>query len=114
MLLEEILYECEVVYVDEDGNEILDEGFIRQMKKVGNQLKKQYRCTTGQKKGRISASPQACGRRKDPKKKRHGRKVARMKKGVRVKKTKIAKKRQISKRLTRINKRLAGTKSSSS
>lgn len=109
MKLDELLYpECEVVYVDENGEEILDEGFIRQMKKVGGKIKKQYRCTTGQKKGKIVADPKACAKRKDPKKRRHGKKVARTKKGVRAMKSKIAKKKSISKMITRINKRLSG------
>jgi len=111
MLLDEILYECEVVYVDEDGNEILDEAFIRQLKKVGGKLKKQYRCGSGQKQGRIVATPQACGKRKDPAKRRHGKKVMRSKKKTVARKTKISKKRQISKMVTRINKRLSGQKS---
>lgn len=111
MLLEEILYNCEVVYIDEDGNEIIDEAFIRQMKKVNGKLKKQYRCTSGQKKGRISATPQACGKRKDPAKKRHGKKVMRAKKKSIQRKSKISKKRQISKMVKRINKRLSGNKS---
>lgn len=108
MLLDEILYECEVVYVDENGKEILDEGFIRQLKKVGSTIKKQYRCTSGPKKGRIVAKPSACAKRKDPKKRRLGKKIARMKKGIIKVKSKMAKRKQISKRITRINKRLSG------
>ena len=107
MKLDEILYECEIVYVDEEGN-ILDEGFVRQMKKVGGTVKKQYRCTSGPKKGRIVAQPSACAKRKDPKKKRIGKKVARMKKGIIKVKSQRAKKKQLSKRITRINRRLAG------
>jgi len=110
MLVEEILYECEVVYVDEDGKEILDEGFIRQFKKVGGKVKKQFRCTSGQKKGRIVAEPQSCAKRKDPKKKRLGKKVARMKKGIIKTKSKRTKRQQQSKRITRLNKRLSGTR----
>lgn len=110
MLLDEILYECEVVYVDENGNEILDEGFIRQLKKVGGKVKKQYRCTSGQKKGMIVAEPAACAKRKDPKKKRLGKKIARTKKGIIRIKTQRSKKKQISKKITRINKRLKGTR----
>ena len=109
MLLNEILYECEVVYVDEDGN-VIEEGFQRQLKKVGGKVKKQYRCTSGQKKGRIVSEPSACAKRKDPKKKRLGKKVARMKKGIIRVKSQRTKKKQLSKRITRINRRLAGKK----
>ena len=107
MLLDEILFECEIVYVDEEGN-VLEEGFVRQMKRVGSSIKKQFRCTSGPKKGKIVASAQACGKRKDPKKVRHGRKVSRSKKGVRTHKGKIAKRRQVSKLVRRMNKRLSG------
>ena len=100
---------CEIVYTDEDG-EILNEAAIRQFKKVGTAIKRQYRCTSGPKKGKIVASPQACGQRKDPRKIRHGKKVARLKKGVRVRKTTIAKKKSVSRMITRMNKRLAGRK----
>ena len=109
MLLSEILYECEIVYVDEDGN-VIEEGFVRQLKKVGGKVKKQYRCSSGPKKGRIVAEPSACAKRKDPKKKRLGKKIARMKKGIIKTKSKRTKRLQSSKRITRINKRLAGKK----
>lgn len=109
MKLAEIICEecCEEVFVDEDG-EVLTEAAIRQFKRVGGQLKRQYRCTTGPKKGKIVATPQACAKRKDPAKRRHGRKVNRARKGVRVMKTRIAKKQQQSKLVTRMNRRLAG------
>ena len=118
MRLDEILhYDCgcdyEVVYIDEEGNEIVDEAFVRQMKKMtGGRMKKQYRCTSGQKKGKIVSDPKACAKRKDPKKRRHGKKVARSRKGVRILKTKIAKRKTISRMISRINKRLAGKSSS--
>ncbi len=103
--------EYEIVYIDEDTGEIIEEGFVRQMKRVGTRLKKQYRCTTGPKKGKIAADPKACGKRKDPKKRRHGKKVARMRKGVRVSKTRRAKRQATSRLVTRINRRLAGKSS---
>lgn len=98
---------CEEVYTDEDGN-ILDEAAIRQFKRVGTQLKRQFRCTSGPKAGKVVASPQACATRKDPAKVRHGRKVSRAKKGVRVRKTVIAKRKAISRMVTSMNRRLAG------
>lgn len=105
MFLYEVLYDCEVIYLDEDGN-ILNEAAIRQYKRRGSRIKRQYRCTSGLKKGKIVADPKSCAKRKDPKKVRHGRKVARSKKGIRVLKSKVAKKRSISKLVSRMNKRL--------
>lgn len=86
----------------------LREAAIRQFKKVGGVIKRQYRCLSGPKKGKIVATAQACAQRKDPKKIRHGKKVARQKKGVRVRKTQIAKRKTISKMITRMNRRLSG------
>jgi len=109
MKLFEIICEecCEEVYLDEEGN-ILSEAAIRQFKRVGGQIKRQFRCTSGPKKGKIVATPQACAKRKDPKKRRHGKKVNRARKGVRVMKTRISKHQQQSKLVTRMNRRLAG------
>ena len=109
MLLEEILYDavCEDVYTDEDGN-VLTEAAMRQFKRVGTAVKRQFRCTAGPKKGKIVASPQSCATRKDPRKVRHGRKVSRMRMGVRVRKTKMTKKKAISRMVTKMNRRLAG------
>jgi hypothetical protein len=111
MLLEDILSPCpdcyERIYVDDEGN-IIEEAAIRQLKRYGSVIKKQYRCTSGPKKGKIVASSQACGRRKEPKRVRLGRKSARLKKGLRVLKTRIRKRQQTSKMVSRVNRRLAG------
>ncbi len=98
---------CEEIFTDEDDN-ILDEGAIRQFKKVGKSLKRQFRCTSGPKEGKIAATPQACATRKDPKKVRHGRKVLRTKKGIIVRKTAISKRKAISRLVAKMNKRLSG------
>jgi len=71
-------------------------------------LKRQYRCTTGPKAGRIVTSPEKCGIRKDPRRVRLGKKAARMKKGQRVRKTLFTKRKTTSKRLSRLNKVLRG------
>lgn len=113
MLLDEILYECEVVWVDEDGN-ILTEAAARHFKRVGGNIKRQFRCTSGLKKGKIVADRATCSRRKDPKKKRQGKKSARRFKGIRKIKTKITKKRTQSKLVRRMNKRLKGQVAGSS
>lgn len=105
MLLEEILFECEAVYVDEEGN-ILSEAAVRQFKRYGTTIKQQFRCTSGPKKGRIVATPGACGQRKDPKKVRHGRKIARQQKAVRIHKSKITRNKSMSKLAAKMNKRL--------
>ncbi len=109
MKIAEVLNECEVIYTDEDG-EILNEAARRAFKRIGKEIKRRYRCTTGPKKGRVVANPIVCATRKDPRKVRHGRKVARSKKGVRLRKTKIMKRTAMSKLARRMNQRLSGKK----
>lgn len=97
----------EAVYVD-DEDQILDEGAIRQWKRVNNKLIRKYRCMAGKKKGKLVKDPSGCGQRKDPKKVRTGRKVMRSKKGIIGRKAKISKRQTISKRLAKMNARLMG------
>ena len=80
----------------------------RQFKRYGDKFLRQYRCTTGQKSGRMVTSPEKCGIRKDPKRVRLGKKAARSKKGQRVRKTLFTKRKTQSKRLSRLNKRMRG------
>lgn len=98
-------------WVDEDDN-ILSEAAVRMFKRVGKEIKRKYRCTTGPKKGKPVSDPSKCATRKDPKKVRHGRKVARAKKGVRIRKSKIAMRTSMSKMVRRMNARLKGGKNS--
>ena len=107
MKLNEVLYDCEVCYVDEK-DEILDEAARRAFKRIGKEIRRRYRCTTGPKKGKVVANPIVCATRKDPRKVRHGRKVARSKKGVRLRKTRLMKRTAMSKLARRMNQRLAG------
>lgn len=102
-------YECcyEECYVDENDN-ILSEASIRQYKRVGQTIKKRYRCMSGPKAGKLVATPGACATRKDPKKVRHGRKVMRSKKGIIKRKAKVTKRKQLSRMVTKMNRRLAG------
>ncbi len=108
-VLPEDFCECmyEEVFVDEDDN-ILDEAAMRQWKRVGQEIKKRYRCLSGPKAGKLVASPQACATRKDPKRIRHGRKVMRSKKGTIARKTRVAKRKQLSRMVAKMNRRLAG------
>lgn len=99
-------YECEVVFVDENG-EILTEAAKRMFKRIGKEIKRRYRCTTGPKKGKPVSDPKLCATRKDPRKVRHGRKVARTKKGIRIRKSKIMKRTAMSKMVRRMNQRLS-------
>jgi len=85
----------------------LDEGAKRAFRRVGTTITQYYRCTSGKKKGKLSASPQSCGQRADPAKVRHGRVVARTKGAIRVRKTGVKKKTQISKRVTKLNTNLS-------
>ncbi|MHA2404569.1 MAG: hypothetical protein ACXADH_16335, partial [Candidatus Kariarchaeaceae archaeon] len=105
---EDCLYtEC---WVDEDNN-ILSEAAVRMFKRIGKEIKRRYRCTTGPKKGKPVSDPKLCATRKDPKKKRIGRKVARTRKGIRIRKSKITKRTAMSKMVARMNKRLKGARS---
>lgn len=100
--------QCEVVYVDEDGNEILDEAAKRAFKRMGKNIKRYYRCTAGKKAGKLVADPKECAKRKDPRKVRVGRRVARLKKGIRIRKGAITAKSAVHKRVVQMNKRLKG------
>jgi hypothetical protein len=88
--------------------EAVFEAVDRQFRRYGDKFLRQYRCKSGPKSGRLVASPEACGKRKDPKKVRQGKASARRKKGQRVRKTLFTKRRTQSKRLSRMNKILRG------
>lgn len=103
----EVLYECEEVWIDENGK-ILTEAAKRQFKRVGNEVRKRYRCVGGPKAGKLVTEPGKCATRKDPKKVRQGRKVMRSKKGVIKRKAGITKRKSISRLVAKMNKRLAG------
>lgn len=81
---------------------------VRQFKRYGNTFKRQFRCMSGPRKGRLVTDPMKCGMRKDPKQVRAGKKSARIRKGERVRKTKLTKRRAPSQRLQQLNKRLRG------
>lgn len=125
---------CQVVYVDEENKIIMTEAeffaielmndedfeqmlsesceilqeYLQQYKRVGMKLKRQFRCTSGPKAGKIVSSPTECSKRKNPKKIRAGKRTARIKKGVRAMKTKISKRKYVSKLVTKMNRRLSG------
>lgn len=117
-LLYSTVEECEdyeECLIDEYGNVYdLDENLIeeaavtRQFKRYGNDFKRQYRCMSGTKKGKVVATPSTCGKRKDPKRIRIGKVSARRKKGERVRKSKRTKRKTLSKLLVRRNKALRG------
>jgi len=90
--------------------DVIEESVDRQFKRYGDTFKRQYRCTSGPKAGRMVASPEKCGIRKDPRRVRIGKKSARMKKGQRVRKSKFTKRKTQSKRLSRMNAALRGDK----
>lgn len=104
---------CEIVYTDEHDNilhegSILSESAIQAFKRTANVIKRQYRCTSGRKIGKIVANPNDCNKRKNAKSVRAGRAAARKNKSIRVSKTKISKNKSISKMVTTLNKRLKG------
>lgn len=94
---------CEVVYIDENGQE-LNESSINVFKKVGNKIKRYYRCTSGYKSGRLVSNPKSCFKAKSTAKVYHGKKVMRRKKPVINVKSKISKLSSLSKLLTKKNK----------
>lgn len=102
-------------WLDEDEYELLDEGAKKAYKRStkGTGVTMYFRCVSGPKKGKLAKDPASCGRRPDPKKVRHGRRVAQRKGKVRARKTSIRKKTQLSKRITQLNRRLQGLNESS-
>jgi len=101
--------ESHYIVTDKDG-EIIHEGLLSEAavsayKRTGNVIKRQFRCTSGKKDGKIVAEPNACNKRKNPKLVKAGKKSARKNKGVRINKTRIAKNKSISKMVTRLNQR---------
>ena len=97
-----ILYE--VVYVDENDT-ILDEAAIRVFKRAGKQITRKFRCIVGRKRGKIVAKATGCAQRKEPRRIRLGRKIARMRKGIRVRKSKLTSKTSAHRLVQRLNKR---------
>lgn len=81
----------------------LCEGAAPAYKRNAGSITRYFRCTTGPKKGKLAADPSSCGVRPNPKRVRHGKRVAKQKGAVRVRKTAVAKKQQISKRVTQLN-----------
>lgn len=98
--------------IDESFNDesvqVISEAVQRQFRRYGDNFKRQYRCTTGDKAGRLVTSPEKCGIRKDPRRVRLGKKAARVKKGQRIRKSLFTKRKSQSKRLSRLNKVLRG------
>lgn len=85
----------------------LDETAIRTFKRLGNKIRRYFRCTSGPREGTYASSPAGCHTRKDPSKVRHGKQVARHSASVRVRKTRITKKRGISRVMKHANSTLA-------
>ncbi len=103
---------CEIVYVDEDGNEvdgpsIMEAGASTMaFARKGKEIKRQFRCVSGEKKGRLVANPKTCVQRKNPKRMIVGKKVANAKKGVRLRKSAITRNTSAHKMVRKTNKRL--------
>lgn len=100
----------EIIKEWDDSENVFLEAVDRQFRRYGDRFYRQYRCTSGQKAGRIVTSPEKCGLRKDPKRVRLGKRAARSKKGSRIRKTQFTKRKSQSKRLTRLNTVLRGDK----
>lgn len=105
------LIEQELAQLQEDAavqGDVITEAVQRQFRRYGDKFMRQYRCTTGDKAGRMVSSPEKCGIRKDPRRVRIGKKASRVKKGQRIRKTQFTKRKTQSKRLSRMNKTLRG------
>lgn len=74
----------------------LDETAVRTFKRLGNTIRRYFRCKSGARAGTYASSPAGCNTRKDPGKVRHGKKVARHSKAIRVRKTRITKRRGLA------------------
>jgi len=110
MRLNEILTNNEIFLCDETFtcDELLTERAVRAFKRVGDTIQRRYRCMAGPKKGKLVATPGACGQRKDPKNIRKGRKTMRTKKGIIQRKSRITKRQAMSRIVRNMNKRLSG------
>jgi hypothetical protein len=80
----------------------------RQLKRVGGKLKRQYRCSYGEKQGRLVATPDKCGIRKDPGKVRRGKATARLRKKYTARKSARTKAHTGTKVIQRFNDYLKG------
>ncbi len=87
----------------------IEEAATRQMRRYGNKMTMQYRCSGGVKSGKLRSSPSACGIRKNPNRVRAGQRSSRIKKGQRVRKTKFTKRKTLSQILVRRNKMMKGS-----
>lgn len=96
----------EYTIITESEYDSLDEGAKRAYRRVDNKITQYFRCTSGPKKGKLASDPSKCGQRKDPKRVRHGRRVAQQKGAIRVRKTMNRKKTQSSKRVSQLNRTL--------
>jgi len=101
--------ESHYIVKDKDGD-IIHEGTLTEAaraayKRTGNVIKRQFRCTSGNKEGKIVAEPNSCNKKKNPKSVKAGKRAARKNKGVRINKTRISKNKSISKMVTRLNQR---------
>lgn len=104
---------CEVVYTNQfdeviHNGSVLSESAISAFKRTGNVVKRQYRCTSGKKVGKIVANPNDCNKTKNRKRVKAGRISARKHASTRIQKTKVSKKKSISLMVSDLNKRLKG------
>jgi hypothetical protein len=102
MKIYELLYDCEECIMEDETIE--ERSVERQFRRYGNNLKRQYRCLSGPKKGLMVTQPLKCGIRKNPKRVIIGKKAARSKMGQRIRHTQFTKRKTAHKQLVRLNK----------
>jgi len=75
-------------------------------RREGNKIKKRFRCTTGEKKGRLVSDPMTCVKKKSLKRILAGRKIQQKVKSVRIQHAKLSAKKGTSKMVRKMNARL--------
>lgn len=88
------------------SDSMISESAIRQYKRVGNEIKRRFRCSDGPKRGKLVINASDCLKRKKPIRVRIGRKVMREKKKIIQHKGQATKKRAVSKLVKDLNKKL--------
>ena len=80
----------------------------RQFKRVGKNLKSQFRCMHGEKAGRLVSSPDKCGIKKDAGRVRRSKAAARYKKAQKARKSSRTKKQSFSRKVVKFNDYMSG------
>jgi len=78
---------------------LLEKQYVRAYKKVGDEIKLQYRCVKGPKKGKVVANPETCTKRKSLKKMIAGQIINAKTKSKRAQKNLLTRRTKTSKQM---------------